>query len=116
MINAAQFKCLSVFSIFAIIGFGPISPGCLIGLYIVAMRPQWFRRLVNAMYDYPDLSDFITARQTRNARSKSLLCLLALLTIDIVPVPVTPVVAFAIILSRPMWFYRVVRHVYGDAA
>jgi len=116
MLNAAQLKCLSVFAIFAIIGFGPISPGCLIGLYIVAMRPPWFRRLINAIYDYPGLSDFVTARQTRNTRIKSCFCLLILLIIDIAPVPVTPVIAFAIILSRPMWFFHVVRNVYGVAA
>jgi hypothetical protein len=35
--NLAQIKCLSVFAVFAIIGFGPISPGCLIGMVVVLM-------------------------------------------------------------------------------
>jgi len=112
--NAAQLKCLSVFAIFAIIGFGPISPGCLIGIYIVLMRPRWFLRLIDSMYNKPQLSDFITTRQTRNSRIKSFLALLTLFVIDIAPVPVTPMVAFAVILTRPRWFYRVVRNVYGN--
>ncbi|SJM89805.1 conserved hypothetical protein [Crenothrix polyspora] len=46
-------------------------------------------------------------------RIKCFLSLLGLFIIDIAPVPVTPVVAFAIILSRPMWFYRMVAISYG---
>ncbi|MDD5114552.1 MAG: hypothetical protein PHC94_11085 [Methylobacter sp.] len=47
--NFAQIKCLSVFALFAIIGFGPVSPGCLIGMYMVIMRPDWYLRLVDAV-------------------------------------------------------------------
>lgn len=113
MINEAQLKCLSVFAIFAIIGFGPISPGCLVGMYVVVMRPEWFLRLVGRVYSHPKHTEFVTARQTRAARIKSFLILLTLFIIDIAPVPVTPVVAFAIILARPLWFYRAVISVYG---
>ena len=48
--NLAQIKCLSVFAVFAIIGFGPISPGCLIGMVVVLMRPKWFLALTLAIY------------------------------------------------------------------
>lgn len=113
MINSAQLKCLSVFAIFAIIGFGPISPGCLIGTYVVVMRPAWFLSLVGRVYNHPKHAGFVTARQTRAARIKSFLTLLALFIIDIAPVPVTPVIAFAIILTRPLWFYHAVISVYG---
>ncbi|ATG89204.1 hypothetical protein [Methylomonas koyamae] len=116
MLNAAQFKALSVFAIFAIIGFGPISPGCLIGMYVVVKRPEWFRRLVRGIYAYPDDVDFVTAAETRAARIKSFASLLLLFLVDILPLPVTPVVAFAIILSRPAWFYRTARRIYGQAA
>nr|WP_087145804.1 hypothetical protein [Crenothrix polyspora] len=51
--------------------------------------------------------------QTKQMRIKCFLSLLGLFIIDIAPVPVTPVVAFAIILSRPMWFYRMVAISYG---
>ncbi|WP_232056815.1 hypothetical protein [Methylomonas rhizoryzae] len=115
MLNAAQLKSLSVFAIFAIVGFGPISPGCLIGMFIVAKRPDWFRRLVRGIYDYPHDIDFVTAAETRGARIKTFASLATLFVIDIAPVPVTPVVAFAIILSRPRWFYRTVRRIYGQA-
>lgn len=117
MLNAAQIKCLSVFSIFAIIGFGPISPGCLIGMYIVVKRPDWFRLLVEAMYrDKTRDTDFVSTAQTRETRVKTFASLFTLFLIDIAPVPVTPVIAFAVILSRPNWFYRVVRRVYGEVA
>lgn len=112
--NVAQIKCLSVFSLFAIIGFGPVSPGCLIGMYIVVMRPGWFLRLVKNMYGNPQLSaSIVRVQQTRNSRIKGFLSLLALFIIDIAPIPVTPVIAFLIILSRPQWFYRIVTNVYG---
>lgn len=117
MLNAAQIKCLSVFSIFAIIGFGPISPGCLIGMYIVVKRPDWFRLLVEAMYrDKTRDTGFVSTAQTRETRIKTFASLFTLFLIDIAPVPVTPVIAFAVILSRPNWFYRVVRRVYGEVA
>ncbi|WGS87657.1 hypothetical protein [Methylomonas sp. UP202] len=117
MLNTAQIKCLSVFSIFAIIGFGPISPGCLIGMYIVVKRPDWFRLLIEAMYrDKARDTGFISAARTRETRIKAFASLFTLFLIDIAPVPVTPVIAFAVILSRPHWLYRVVRQVYGEVA
>ncbi|WP_260839243.1 hypothetical protein [Methylomonas koyamae] len=116
MLNTAQLKALSVFAIFAIIGFGPISPGCLIGMYVVVKRPDWFHRLVRGIFDYPDDADFVSAAETRAARIKSFACLFVLFLVDIVPLPVTPVVAFAIILGRPSWFYRLVSRVYGQSA
>ena len=109
--NSAQLKCLSVFAIFAAIGFGPVSPGCLIGMYVVIMRPIWFLQLVNNLYSDFTAPGFIASN---NARIKAFLCLLILFIIDIAPVPVTPVVAFVIILSRPQWFLRVVRDVYSN--
>ena len=114
-INSTQVKCLSVFSIFAIIGFGPVSPGCLIGMYIVVMRPAWFLQLIENMYNHRKTLPFISAQQTRSARINSFLSLLTLFIIDIAPVPVTPVLAFVIILARPQWFYGVVRKIYGES-
>lgn len=106
-----------MFAVFAIIGFGPISPGCLIGMYIVLMRPDWFLQLADDMYGYPQaLGTAITVEQTKTSRIKCFLSLLTLFILDIAPVPVTPVIAFVIILSRPQWFHRIVRNVYGKAA
>ena len=114
--NSAQIKCLSVFSVFAIIGFGPISPGCLIGMFIVIMRPRWFWRLVDNLYGNPPATaDVVSAEQTKTSRIKSFISLLILFTIDIAPVPVTPVIAFFIILGRPLWFYQVVSNVYRQS-
>ena len=108
--NKAQLKCLAVFSLFAIIGFGPISPGCLIGMFIVLMRPVWFWDLTQDLYQprIPALKEVSTA-----VRVKAFAYLLTLFLIDIAPVPVTPVIAFAIILIRPTWFYRLVVGIYS---
>jgi len=115
--NAAQFKCLLVFSIFAIIGFGPVSPGCLIGMYIVIARPQWFISLSSDLYDNkPHFLARLGAdseKQTRQARIKCFLCLLGLFIIDITPIPTTPIIAVFIIFSRPVWFIRAIGGVYG---
>lgn len=116
-LNPAQMKCLGVFSVFAVIGFGPISPGCLIGMFVVINRPLWFKTLVENMYADLALPQtvFATAptEQTKQIRIKCFLSLLGLFILDIAPVPVTPVVAFGIILSRPLWFYRVATGIYG---
>jgi hypothetical protein len=111
--NIAQLKCLSVFAIFAVIGFGPVSPGCLIGMYVVIMRPSWFLQLAEDLYCNRKVPVCITSK---NIRIKVFLCLLTLFVIDIAPVPVTPVIAFVIILSRPQWFLSVIRSVYSDIA
>jgi hypothetical protein len=111
MMNKAQLKCLGVFSVFAIIGFGPISLGCLIGMYVTVKRPQWFIELMDEMYQYR-VMDNSKLKDLTSYRLKVFLSILTLFIIDIAPVPVTPVIAFIIILSRPDWFYRVVKNVY----
>ena len=110
--NAAQIKCLSVFAIFAIIGFGPVSPGCLIGMYIVLKRPVWFRKLIGDMYE--NLNFEIDRTEQAAVRKKTFLFLLCLFIADIAPVPVTPVIAFIIILSKPLWFYQIVIKIYNE--
>ena len=110
MLNVAQLKTLAVFAIFAIIGFGPVSPGCLIGMFIVVARPRWFLGLVLAMYEQTAESSY---PRSHASRFKAFACLLTLFIIDIAPVPVTPVIAFFIILSRPQWFLNVVLNVYA---
>jgi len=114
MINAAQLKCFALFPLFALIDFGPVSPWCLMGLYIVLMRPEWFLHLVKRIYSHPRHSAFITTKQTRIARVTSFLALLGLLIIDIAPLPVSSLLALAILLVKPKWFYRTVIDIYGE--
>ena len=115
--NLAQLKCLSVFSVFAVIGFGPISPGCLIGMFIVVMRPLWFLQLTHDLYFNNTFSVPLEMNSIKtNIRKKTFLFLLSLFIVDIAPVPVTPVVAFMIILSRPKWFYTLVLNIYATKA
>jgi hypothetical protein len=116
--NLEQIKCLSVFAVFAIIGFGPISPGCLIGMFVVLIRPKWFLALTLAMYRTDcgkgHLEELDNINYVENARIKVFCSLVTLFLIDIAPVPVTPVIAFCIILMRPLWFYRLVDSVYSS--
>lgn len=114
--NPALFKCLCVFSLFAIIGFGPISPGCLIGMYVVTTRPDWFIKLVRELYSDQGKLRFPLPNPPFNSlltRQRCFLSLLGLFILDIAPVPVTPVVAFIILLSRPRWFYEMVEKIYA---
>jgi hypothetical protein len=116
--NFTQLKCLLVFGVFAVIGFGPVSPGCLIGMYSVLTRPRWLlevvRRLyLNAnrpMYPAPPLEPGNSGR----VRVLTFLCFLALFLIDIAPYPVTPSIAIPVILIRPRWFYALVERIYGS--
>lgn len=115
--NLTQFKCLAVFAVFALIGFGPVSPGCLIGMFIVAKRPDWFLGVAGKLYAGRVAPESVgvplSPQLCRTARIKCFASLLALFSVDIAPVPVTPAVAFMVILARPIWFYRVVEKVYG---
>jgi hypothetical protein len=115
--NAAQLKCLLVFALFALIGFGPVSPGCLIGMYIVISRPCWFIGLVDDLFDnkhhFQERVSSDSEKQTRQARVKCFLSLLGLFLIDIAPIPTTPIIAFFIICIRPLWFIQTVAGVYG---
>jgi hypothetical protein len=115
MLNLAQIKCLAVFAVFGVIGFGPISPGCLIGMYCVIMRPPWLLELVQQLYaGRVTLSEGYVVPNVTQLRIKCFLSLLTLFIIDILPVPVTPVIAYCIILIRPVWFYQVVTGIYGS--
>ncbi len=115
--NLTQFKCMAVFAVFALIGFGPVSPGCLIGLFIVVRRPEWFGHVAAKLYAGRVLPESgittLSLELSRSARIKGFLSLLCLFIVDIAPVPVTPAIAFVVILARPAWFYRVVENVYG---
>ncbi|MBS1213377.1 MAG: uncharacterized protein H6R26_1994, partial [Proteobacteria bacterium] len=48
--NGTRIKCLLVLIALSIIGFGPLSLTCLIGLYVVIARPRWFLKVVHGLY------------------------------------------------------------------
>ena len=110
--NWAQLKLTLVFAVFAIIGFGPISPGCLIGMYVVWLRPAWFWELTQALYDDRPVPSPVHIHRTYGFRLQVFAVLVGLFIIDIIPIPVTPMLALPVIFSRPDWFYRVVADVY----
>ena len=43
-------KCAITLMIFFIIDIGPLPLTCLIGLSVVAMRPMWFKNVVDRLY------------------------------------------------------------------
>jgi len=106
-----------VFSVFAVIGFGPVSPGCLIGMYSVYHRPRWLIELLRALYrkDGEPLYPLPLPSNPQLTRKKCFLSLFCLFIVDILPVPVTPTIAFIIILSRPKWFYNLLEAVYWQS-
>ena len=77
------------------------------------MRPKWFLHLAEELYCNPMPEGLI---ESKDIRIKAFLCLIILFIVDIASVPVTPAIAFVIILSRPQWFLRVIRGVYNDVA
>ena len=113
--NSTQFKCLAVFFVFGIIGFGPISLGCLIGMYVLIKKPSWFWQLTRDLYSGLIVSPNKTVSIEQSHRSRYLCfsTIVLLFIIDIAPVPVTPVIAFFIILIRPLWFFNVIAKVYA---
>jgi hypothetical protein len=118
--NSTQFKCLLVFGVFAVIGFGPVSPGCLIGMFSVTFRPEWMLLLIRSLYqnqEHPIYSYSVPPAESETVghlRIKGFLSFLFLFLIDIAPYPVTPSVAIPIILIRPRWFYEWVERIYAN--
>jgi hypothetical protein len=101
--NIAQIKHSLTLCVFGIIGFGPVPPGCLIGIYILIFRPPWCWNLIQALYLGMSFED--DRKVDRLTRLKTLMVLITLLNIDILLYPVTPSIAFPIILFRPTWFF-----------
>lgn len=117
--TAIQIKCLLVMALLALIGFGPLSLTCLIGLYILAARPNWFLAVVCELYRDSAISTAGPASAT-SARSpavvvrvKTAAILLTLLILDIAPVPVTGTIGLYVILTRPAWLERLAYAIYG---
>ena len=111
--NAAQFKLTLVFLVFAVIGFGPVSPGCLIGLTVLALRPEWFYRLIQDLYRGKTIRG--SFEPGKHIRLQAIAVLLVLLGIDILPFPVTPSIVLPLIFIRPTWLYRSVMAIYAGA-
>ena len=82
------------------------------------IRPKWFLALTLAMYGThcgkSRLEELDNSTYIKNAMIKAFFSLVTLFLIDIAPVPVTPVIAFCIILMRPLWFYSLVVSVYSS--
>lgn len=116
--NRTQLTCLLVFSVFAIIGFGPVSPGCLIGMYSVITRPDWMLRAVRGLYEHRGRPLYPVPRadpgNSGQVRAKAFLSFMTLFLIDIAPYPVTPSIAIPVILLRPKWFHDWVERIYAD--
>jgi hypothetical protein len=113
-----QIKCLMAMILLSLIGFGPISLTCLIGLYVVIARPAWFLRVARNLYLRSDSSATASANTTGYSNSgypriKAFLSLVALLILDIAPVPVTGFIGLIVVISRPPWFKNLVEGIYA---
>lgn len=116
VMNSTQIKSLMVIGGLALLGFGPLSFTCLIGFYVVMVRPFWFIDGVVALYGGSVDSKPNHARTLPlafAARIEAGLILLVLLILDIAPVPVTGGIGLYVILARPAWFVRLAHAVYG---
>lgn len=115
--NATQVKCLLVFVVLVLIGFGPLSLTCLIGLVVIATRPRWFFDLVHNLYGGKPISYTSPAScaSANSARLKALFVLLGLLALDIAPVPVAGAIGLYVVIVRPKWFKRWVEKIYLGA-
>ncbi len=113
-----QIKCLMVMILLSLIGFGPISLTCLIGLYVVIARPDWFLLVARNLYIRSDSPATQSANATDYSNSvypriKAFLSLIALLILDIAPVPVTGFIGLIVVISRPPWFKNLVEGIYA---
>jgi hypothetical protein len=112
-VNPTQIRLSLILLMFFLIGFGPISPTCLIGIYVVLIRPPWFHQLIHDLYQGKRRKgSWIPGR---HIRLQTFLMLMTLLVIDVLPLPVTASLALPLILIRPLWVYQVVQGIYADA-
>jgi hypothetical protein len=84
-------------------------------MYVVIARPRWFIELARELYTEDEKSLYPlppSPLDSLRSRKKCFLGLLTLFILDIAPVPVTPTVAFVILLSRPRWFYEMIEAIY----
>ncbi len=118
--SRTQIKCLLLMILLALIGFGPLSLTCLIGMAVVVFRPRWFFELVQNLYRNPGdqgipFTPPVRCASANAARIKTFLCLVGLLVLDIAPVPVAGSIGLYVVLARPKWFKDLVETVYfGD--
>ncbi|WP_460035749.1 hypothetical protein [Methylothermus subterraneus] len=114
--NRTQLKCLLVMIVLALIGFGPLSLTCLIGLFVVIARPRWFFELVQDLYrnggNKVPFAPPARSAAANVARCKAFVCLIGLLLLDIAPVPVAGSLGLYLVIARPKWFKAFVETLY----
>ncbi len=112
---STRLKCLAIMLVLSLIGFGPLSLTCLIGLYVVVARPEWFLLTTRCLYGHPSTKPITSDASNANfeTRLKVFLSLMLLLIIDIAPVPVTGSIGLYVVLARPVWFLSLVERVYA---
>lgn len=52
-----QTKCLIVLAFLGILGIGPLPTSTLVGVYVVLVRPPWFKDLVLKLYAEGETAD-----------------------------------------------------------
>lgn len=111
---STRLQCLLAMLGLSLIGFGPLSITCLIGLHAVLARPDWLLRTTRALYGRPTAATGLTEPAPNGwLRLKVVAALLALLLLDIAPVPVTGTIGLSVVLLRPPWFLELVEAIYA---
>ena len=113
-----RIKCLLVMLLFSLIGFGPLSLTCLIGIYVVLVRPAWFIRVARNLYLRPNVSvksENMPSVPAGNflVRGKAFINLVMLLILDIAPLPIAGIIGLTVVLFRPVWFIELVEQIYA---
>ena len=113
-----RIKCLLIMLLFSLIGFGPLSLTCLIGIYVVLVRPAWFIRVARDLYLRPNdsvMNEKMLPGPSGNfvIRGKAFISLIMLLILDIAPLPITGIIGLIVVLSRPVWFIELVQQIYA---
>lgn len=117
MLNT-RLNCLLVMLMLSVIGFGPLSLTCLIGIYVVLARPAWFLGVAHRLYRGTPRADAAggnrPAPHAAAIRIQTLLALVILLILDIAPIPVTGSIGLYVVLFRPAWFVERVEAIYAS--
>jgi len=48
--NSTRIKCLIILILLTFLGLGPMPVTSVIGIYVVIARPQWFKEMVDRLY------------------------------------------------------------------
>lgn len=120
---STRVKCITSLTGLAIVGIGPVPFSEILGFYIIARRPRWFKEAVREHFaearqakDWAaDHSHLQTSHPRWTVVKTKAVCytgLTVLATMGVVMVPATDILSFYVFLSNAPWFARLVNRLY----